>query len=122
MKLRTVWHYDVYQHEPHYILKQIHKHQGGPFTGRTSHVRSQVPHFGLELKYSLSTLNGCWVMVKILTALLNEIEPGLASTSSRVRKWTALKAVLKHGQLMKFQAALERLKGKLLLAQQNGYR
>ena len=70
----------------------------------------------------VATLNGCWVKVKILTTLLNEIEPGFASTSSRVRKWTALKAVLKSGQLKKFQAALERLKGTLLLVQQNQYR
>ena len=70
----------------------------------------------------VATLDGCRVKVKILTTLLSEIERGFASTSSRVRKWTALKAVLKHGQLMKFQAALERLKGTMLLVQQNQYR
>lgn len=70
----------------------------------------------------VATLNGCWIKVKILTTLLNEIEPGFASTRSRVRKWTAFRAVLKHGQLMKFQAALERLKGTLLLVQQYQYR
>ncbi|KAF6217744.1 hypothetical protein HO133_006571 [Letharia lupina] len=69
----------------------------------------------------VATLNGCWIKVKILTTLLNEIEPGFASTRSRVRKWTAFRAVLKHGQLMKFQAALERLKGTLLLVQQYQY-
>ena len=70
----------------------------------------------------VAILNGCSVKVKILTALLNEIEPGFTSTSSRVRKWTAFKAVLKHVQLVKFQAALERLKSTLLLAQQNQHR
>lgn len=67
----------------------------------------------------VATLNSCQVKVKILTTFLSEIEPGFASKSSRLRKWTALKAVLKHGQLMKFQADLERLKVTLLLVQQN---
>ena len=70
----------------------------------------------------IAALNGCCVKVKTLTTLLNGIEPGFASTSSRVRKWTAFKAVLKHGELMKFQEALERLKSTLLLVQQNQYR
>lgn len=70
----------------------------------------------------VATLNGCWAKVRKLTVLLNGIEPGFASRSLRVRKWTALRAVLKHGQLMKFQAALESLKGTLLLVQQYQYR
>lgn len=67
----------------------------------------------------IATLNGCKAKVKILTALLNEIEPGFASASSRVRKWTAFKTVLRHRQMEKFQEALERLKCTLLLVQQN---
>lgn len=70
----------------------------------------------------VAALNSCCVKVKTLTTILNEIEPGFASTRSRVRKWTALKATLKHGELLKFQEALERLKGTLLLVQQNQYR
>ncbi|CAD6593136.1 MAG: hypothetical protein ASARMPREDX12_006859 [Alectoria sarmentosa] len=69
----------------------------------------------------VASLNSCCAKVRILTTLLNDIEPGFASSSLRIRKWTAFKAVLKHGQLMKFQAALERLKGTLLLVQQNQY-
>lgn len=67
----------------------------------------------------IAALNGCCVKVKTLTTILNEIEPGFASKSLRIRKWTAFKAVLKHGELKKFQEALERLKGTLLLVQQN---
>ena len=67
----------------------------------------------------IATLNGCCFKVKAFTTLLNKIEPGFASTCLRVRKWTAFKAVLKHGELMKFQEALERLKSTLLLVQQN---
>ena len=80
----------------------------------TQHVE---PDMALE-----ATLNGCWVTVRKLTALLNEIEPGFASSRPRVRKWTALKAVLKQGQLAKFQVALDRLKSTLLLVQQYQYR
>lgn len=70
----------------------------------------------------IAALNSCCVKVKTLSTILNEIEPGFASTKLRVRKWTALKAALKHGDLMKFQETLERLKGTLLLVQQNQYR
>ena len=70
----------------------------------------------------IAALNVCCVKVKMLTKILNEIEPGFASTKIRVRKWTALKAVLKQGELMKFQEALDRLKGTLLLVQQNQHR
>lgn len=70
----------------------------------------------------IAALNGCSVKVKTLTTLLNEIEPGFTSKSSRIRKWTAFKAVLKHGELMRFQEILERLKGTLVLVQQNQYR
>lgn len=70
----------------------------------------------------IAALNSCCVKVKTLTIILNQIEPGFASTRFRVRKWTALKAALKHGELLRFQEALERLKGTLLLVQQNQYR
>ena len=46
------------------------------------------------------------------------MEPGFGSTKTRVRKWTALKAVMKQGELVKFQEALDSLKGTLLLALQ----
>ena len=69
-----------------------------------------------------SALGNCSVQITRLTALLDEIEPGFISGDLRVRKWTALKAVLKTGQFRKFQNGLERLKSTLLLAQQNQYR
>ena len=70
----------------------------------------------------IAALNGCCVKVKTLNTLLNDIEPGFASKRYRVRQWTALKAVLKHGELMKYQVALDRLKIDLLLVQQYQYR
>ena len=70
----------------------------------------------------IAALNGCCVKVKTLSTLLNVIEPGFASKKHRVRQWTAFKAVLKHGELMKYQVALDRLKIDLLLVQQYQYR
>lgn len=63
-------------------------------------------------------LDGCWTYVNILTALLDKLEPGFASRSARIRRWTAIKAVMKGGDLAKFQEALERMKSTLLLVQQ----
>ncbi|KAL8836525.1 MAG: hypothetical protein Q9170_002880 [Blastenia crenularia] len=62
-------------------------------------------------------LSVCRANVSRLAALLGEIEPGFASTSSRIRKWTAIKAVRMQGKLVKFQEGLEGLKTTLLLAQ-----
>ena len=70
----------------------------------------------------IAALNACCVNAKTLTMLLNEIEPGFASKRSCVRKWTALKAVMKQGELIGFQEALDRLKVTLLLVQQNQHR
>ncbi|KAL8919734.1 MAG: hypothetical protein Q9208_006600 [Pyrenodesmia sp. 3 TL-2023] len=63
-------------------------------------------------------LSGCCAKVNRLATLLGEIEPGFASKSSRIRRWTAVKAVLKQEKLKKFQDGLERLKNTLSLALQ----
>ena len=68
-----------------------------------------------------AALGACSAKVKKLTELLNDMEPGFSSANCSVRKWTAFKAVLKHGQLTKFQEALDRLKATLLLVQQKKY-
>ena len=60
-----------------------------------------------------AALNGCLLNVKILDSLIKEIEPDLTSSRSRVRKWTAFKAVLKRAQLVKVQGALEKMKSTL---------
>ncbi|KAL9632510.1 MAG: hypothetical protein Q9204_003759 [Flavoplaca sp. TL-2023a] len=61
-------------------------------------------------------LSGCCAKVNRLTTLLEAIEPGFASTSSSIRRWTAVKAVLKQDSLKKFQKRLESLKSTLSLA------
>lgn len=57
--------------------------------------------------------------VRKLIHLTNEMEPGFASMSRRIRRWTAFKAVLNREKLQRFQKVLERLKITLVLAQQN---
>ena len=84
-------------------------------------IADEAQHVELDTTL-IATLNACWVKVKLLTSLLGDIEPGFASKSPRIRRWTAFRAVLKHGQLTKFQAALESLKGTLLLVQQHQHR
>ena len=66
----------------------------------------------------VAVLKGCDIRLKTLTTILHHMEPNFASRKTRVRKWTALKAVMKQGELMKFQEALDSLKGTLLLALQ----
>lgn len=87
-------------------------------SGVLTDIAYEAQHVGPNATL-LASLDACSFKVKRLVTLLDEIEPGFASTSSRVRKWTAFKAVLKSGKLTKFQEALERLKGTLLLVQQN---
>ncbi|KAL8834930.1 MAG: hypothetical protein Q9176_007224 [Flavoplaca citrina] len=61
-------------------------------------------------------LSDCCAKINRLTTVLEAIEPGFASTSSYIRRWTAVKAVLKQEKLKKFQDSLERLKSTLSLA------
>ena len=67
-------------------------------------------------------LEACRDRVNKLTNITNDMEPGFASTSLRIRKWTAFKAVLKGGKIQKFQKVLDGLKMTLMLAQQSHHR
>lgn len=69
-----------------------------------------------------AVLQSCTEKLKSLTALTYSLEPGFSSSSSRVRKRTAFKFVLKSEKLTKFQEVLDRLKNTLVLAQQNRYK
>lgn len=63
-------------------------------------------------------LCNCVVTIKPLGAILQDIQRGFASTKRSVRKWTAIKSVLKWDKIKKFQEILDRLKGTLMLVQQ----
>lgn len=67
-------------------------------------------------------LETCCDRVKKLTRITGDLEPGFASRSLRVRKWTAFKAALKGEKIQKFQGILEGLKSTLMLAQQSHHR
>ena len=69
-----------------------------------------------------AVLQSCTGKLKSLTALTNNLEPGFCSRSSRVRKWTAVKLVMKREKLTRFQEVLESLKSTLMLAQQNRHK
>ena len=66
-----------------------------------------------------AVLNQGMVKVGALTSVVNEIEPGFASKSYRIRKWSAVRTVFRNKRLKKLHVTLEGLKTTLILAQQN---
>ncbi|KAK3172360.1 hypothetical protein OEA41_005681 [Lepraria neglecta] len=69
----------------------------------------------------IAVLKDCTLKVKNLRTLVCEIDADFISTSPRIHRWTAFRAVLKNEKIKKFQEALERLKSTLLMAQQNQF-
>ena len=69
-----------------------------------------------------TVLETCRDRINKLAHLTNDMEPGFASTSLRIRKWTACKSVLKGERIQRVQKVLEGLKTTLILAQQNHHR
>lgn len=84
-------------------------------------IASEEQHSGPDhtLKKVLET---CCDRVNKLTRITSDMEPGFASRSLRVRKWTAFKAALKGEKIRKFQTILEGLKSTLMLAHQSHHR
>ena len=66
-----------------------------------------------------SALESCKIKIESLTDIVKEFEPGLNSHSRRVRKWNALKAVLKRWKIEKFRLLLGEAKVTLILVRQN---
>ena len=64
-------------------------------------------------------LEACGDKVNKFTHITNGMEPGFASMSLRVRKWTAVKAVMKGEKIKKCRKLLEGLKITLMMAQLN---
>lgn len=84
-------------------------------------MADEVQHSGPDQTLTRA-LKICCDKVNKLTRITNEMEPGFASRSLRIRKWTAFKAVLKSEKIYRFQKALEGLKSTLILAQQTYHR
>jgi len=55
-------------------------------------------------------------VVQAVTAFVNELEPGFASSNWRVRKWTAMKAASRDEKLKKLQLRLSGTKSSLSLS------
>lgn len=67
----------------------------------------------------MSVLESCAGQVIALVSLVDDFEPGFASMSRRVRKWSAFKATLQSGKIKKFRVSLEETKTTLILARQS---
>ncbi len=69
-----------------------------------------------------SALPNCEANTTALITVLNELQPGSASTKRAVRKWTAIKSILKWERIKRFWTILDRMKSTLLLVLQNQIR
>jgi hypothetical protein len=59
----------------------------------------------------------CRKSIKKLTNIVDSLAPGFASQNSVKRKWTAIDAVMRTEEILKFKAGLEEAKSSLILAQ-----
>ena len=84
-------------------------------------MANEVQHSGPDQMLTRA-LKACCDRANKLTGITNDMEPGFASRSLRIRKLTAFKAVLKGEKIHKFQEVLEGLKSTLILAQQSNNR
>lgn len=72
--------------------------------------------------WTVDVLNGCKEQVHELIRITTSLEIGFSSSSRRVRKWSAVKAVFKEARIAIFRKNLEALKTTLVLAQQESIR
>ena len=90
-------------------------------------LSSVLSHIALEAQSSTpddittAVLKNCSVKLQSLTLQVDKLEPDFVSRSSTVRKWRAIKVVLKSGRLEKLLATVEGIKTTLILAQQTFY-
>jgi hypothetical protein len=59
----------------------------------------------------------CRKPIKNLTNIVDSLAPGFASQNSIKRKWTAVEAVMRTEEILKFKSGLEEAKSSLILAQ-----
>ena len=84
-------------------------------------VASEAQHVDPDAAF-IAAMESCSIKVKHLCTLIRKLEPGFSSSSSRTLRWTAMKAVLKMGEVKKFKKGLESAKLTLVMAQQNQVR
>jgi hypothetical protein len=61
-------------------------------------------------------LQDCSAKIHNLQDIVDQLEPGFASSRRRIREWTALKTTRKASQIRKFKAVLEEMKSTLIIA------
>jgi hypothetical protein len=61
-------------------------------------------------------LQDCSVKIHNLQDIVDQLEPGFASSRRRIQEWTALKTTRKASQIRKFKAVLEEMKSNLIIA------
>ena len=83
-------------------------------------MAKEMQHSGPDQTLT-GALKLCCDRANKLTDFTKDMEPGFASRSLRIRKWTAFKAVFKSEKIHKFQKVLEELKTTLILAQQSSH-
>jgi F420-0:gamma-glutamyl ligase len=66
----------------------------------------------------VAILESCIRKVEGLVALTEDLEPGFASRSKRMRKWSAMKMVFRESKINKFRQSLNETKSTILLANQ----
>jgi hypothetical protein len=59
-------------------------------------------------------LQDCNAKIHDLRDIVDQLEPGFASSCRRIREWTALKTTRKASQIRKFKAVLEEMTWPLL--------
>jgi Fungal N-terminal domain of STAND proteins len=71
--------------------------------------------FDDEPRYN-DILQDCSAKIHNLQDIVDQLEPGFASSRRRIREWTALKTTRKASQIRKFKAVLEEMKSNLIIA------
>ena len=90
-------------------------------TNVLAEIAFEAQHTGPDTTLA-AVLQSCTGKLKSLAALTNNLEPGFYSRSSKIRKWSAVKLILKREKMTRFQEVLESLKSTLVLAQQDRHK
>ncbi|KAL9612035.1 MAG: hypothetical protein Q9167_003361 [Letrouitia subvulpina] len=81
-------------------------------------IASEAQHGELNAVLE-GVLSACTTSVDALYIIVNDLEPGFASSRTFLRKWVAFRSILKKEKIKNIQTALDRLKITLALGQQN---
>ena len=66
----------------------------------------------------VEAIENCAAKVETLIGIVDELKPDFASASITVRRWAAVKSVVRGARIKKFMGTLESLKSTLMLVQQ----